>query len=69
MKSKIVGHRKRPRTPQEFHALGARLDCEAKTLDHYQRRGFVVKFRTWGDLERWEKSRRFEKPTELPKTQ
>jgi len=33
MKSKIVGHRKTPKTPQEFHARGAKLDVEAKMLD------------------------------------
>ena len=53
MKSKIVGHRKTPKTPQEFHALGAKLDLEAKMLDPQRPRGFIVKFRTWDDLERW----------------
>ncbi|PYL08197.1 MAG: hypothetical protein DME33_07980 [Verrucomicrobia bacterium] len=57
---KIVGRRKTPRTPAEFHALGAQLDLEAKTLDPHRPRGFVVKFRTWNDLERWESSRRIQ---------
>ena len=56
MKTKTVGKRK-PQTPQEFHALGATLDREARTLDPEQPRGFVVKFRTWADLERWENDR------------
>jgi hypothetical protein len=33
MKSKIVGHRKTPKTPQEFHARGAKPDVEAKMVD------------------------------------
>jgi hypothetical protein len=33
MKSKIVGDRKTPKTPQEFDARGAKLDVEAKMLD------------------------------------
>jgi hypothetical protein len=67
--STIVGHRKPPQTPQGFHAVCAQLDLEAKTLDHYRRRGFIVKFHAWADLERWESSCRLEEPTELPTTE
>jgi hypothetical protein len=59
MKMKTVGKRT-PKTPEEFHALGAQLDREAKTLDPNRPHGFVVKFRTWEDLERWERSRLIE---------
>jgi hypothetical protein len=58
---KTVGKRKPPRTPEEFHALGANLDREAQALDADQPRGFVVKFRTWDDLERWENNRLMER--------
>ena len=58
MKSKIVGHRKTPKTPQEFHALGARLDRELAVVRPFARkRGFVVKARTWKDLAEWESRR------------
>jgi hypothetical protein len=60
MKTKRVGNRPSPKTPEEFHALGAKLDLEARTLDPHRPRGFVVKFRTWEDLERWEKNRLIE---------
>jgi hypothetical protein len=60
MKTKTVGNRRPPRTPEEFHALGTALDGEAKALDPNRPRGFVVKFRTWEDLERWEKNRSIE---------
>ena len=54
---KVVGHRKAPQTPEEFHALGARLDREAAVLRSSSRpRGFVFKARTWQELERWEAS-------------
>jgi hypothetical protein len=58
MKSKIVGHRKTPKTPQEFHALGARLDRELAVVRPFSRkRGFVFKARTWDDLAKWESQR------------
>jgi hypothetical protein len=59
MKTKTVG-RRAAKTPEEFHALGAKLDLEAKLLDPDRPHGFVVKFRTWDDLERWEKNRSLE---------
>jgi len=56
--SKIVGHRKPPRTPQEFHALGARLDRELSVVRPFSRkRGFVFKARTWDELAEWESQR------------
>jgi hypothetical protein len=58
MKSKIVGHRKTPKTPQEFHALGARLDRELAVVRPFSRkRGFVFKARTWDELAKWESQR------------
>jgi Trm5-related predicted tRNA methylase len=59
METKTVG-KQMPKTPEEFHALGARLDLEARVLDPDRPHGFVVKFRTWEDLERWEKNRLIE---------
>jgi hypothetical protein len=57
--SKVVGRRKAPRTPAEFHALGARLDREMSVVKPFARkRGFVFKARSWDDLAEWE-SRRF----------
>jgi hypothetical protein len=56
--SKVVGHRKAPRTPQEFHALGARLDRELAVVRPFSRkRGFVFKARTWDELAEWESQR------------
>ena len=60
MKTKTVGKRKPPKTPQEFHALGAKLDLEAKALEGLRARGFVFKVRTWEELERWENDRLME---------
>lgn len=60
MKTKIVGSRPPPKTPEEFYALGAKLDLEAKVLDPNRPSGFILKFRTWDDLERWEKNRLLE---------
>ena len=60
MKTKTVGNRPPPKTPEEFYALGAVLDREAKVLDPNRPSGFIVKFRTWDDLERWEKNRLLE---------
>jgi hypothetical protein len=54
---KVVGRRKAPKTPEEFHALGARLDREIDLLRTSARqRGFVFKARTWEELERWQAS-------------
>jgi hypothetical protein len=61
MKTKTVGNRLPPRTPEEFYALGAQLDAEAKVLDPNRPTGFIVKFRTWDDLERWENNRLLER--------
>jgi hypothetical protein len=60
MKTKTVGKRKPPKTPQEFHALGAKLELEAKALERSRARGFVFKARTWEELERWENDRLIE---------
>ena len=60
MSTKIVGNRPPPKTPEEFYALGAKLDLEGKVLDPNRPSGFIVKFRTWDDLERWEKNRLLE---------
>jgi hypothetical protein len=60
MKTKTVGKRKSPKRPQEFRAIDTRLDREVKMLDPQKPRGFIVKFRTWGDLERWENDRLIE---------
>ena len=58
MKSKVVGHRKAPQTPQEFYALGARLDRELAVVGPFSRkRGFVFKARTWDELAKWESQR------------
>ena len=58
MKSKVVGHRKAPQTPQEFYALGARLDRELAVVRPFSRkRGFVFKARTWDELAKWESQR------------
>jgi hypothetical protein len=55
---KIVGHRKPARTPQEFYALGARLDRELSVIRPFNRkRGFVFKARTWDELAKWESRR------------
>jgi hypothetical protein len=55
---KIVGRRKRPATPEEFHALGAQLDREAQSIASGQReRGFVFKAKSWDELEQWQLNR------------
>jgi hypothetical protein len=55
---KIVGRRKKPRTPAEFHALGARLDHELSIVRPFVRkRGFVFKARSWNELAHWESQR------------
>ena len=65
MKTKTVGKRKTPKTPEEFHALGAKLDLEAKIVGPEPRRGFVFKARTWEELERWEKNRSMENARQM----
>jgi hypothetical protein len=56
--TKIVRGRKPPQTPEEFYELGAQLDAEAKILSPLPRqRGFVLKARTWEELESWQKKR------------
>ena len=56
--AKVVGRRKAPQTPAEFHALGARLDRELSVVKPFVRkRGFVFKARTWDDLAKWESHR------------
>jgi hypothetical protein len=56
--SKVVGQRKRPRTPAELHALGARLDRELSVVRPFVRkRGFVFKARNWNELADWESQR------------
>ena len=54
---KIVSRRKPPRTPEEFHALGAALDREMELLRTHPRERFVFKARTWDELERWQAQR------------
>jgi hypothetical protein len=59
--SKVVGRRKAPRTPAEFHALGARLDRELAIVKPFARkRGFVFKAQTWDEFARWEARRLIE---------
>jgi hypothetical protein len=60
MKTKTVGRRRSAKTPEELHALGAKLDLEAKLVGPPRKRGFVFKARTWEELERWEKNRSLE---------
>jgi hypothetical protein len=56
--SKVVGRCKSPRTPAEFHALGARLDRELAIVRPFSRKhGFVLKARTWDELAKWESQR------------
>ena len=56
--SKVVGRRKAPQTPAEFHALGARLDRELSIVKPFTRkRGFIFKARTWDELAKWESQR------------
>ena len=51
--TKVVGCRKIPRTPEEFHKLGARLDSELSVVRPFTRKhGFVFKARTWDELAR-----------------
>jgi len=65
---KVVGRRRMPRTPAEFHALGARLDRELLIVKPFVRkRGFVFKARSWDDLARWESQRRIEEHRRLDK--
>jgi len=57
MKTKTVGKRPPPKTPEEFHALGAILDREIEALRVGPRDSFVFKARTWEDLERFQTER------------
>jgi hypothetical protein len=55
---KVVGRRKAPRTPTEFHALGARLDRELSIVKPFTRkRGLIFKAHTWDELAKWESQR------------
>jgi hypothetical protein len=64
--SKVVGRRRPPRTPAEFHAVGARLDRELSVVKPFTRkRGFVFKARTWDDLAEWEARRDLEERRSL----
>jgi hypothetical protein len=54
---KTVGKRKPPQTPAEFHALGAILDREIESLRSSPRERFVLKARTWDELERFQAQR------------
>jgi hypothetical protein len=55
--TKIVGKRKPPQTPAEFHALAAALDRENEALRHGRRESFIFKARTWDELERFQAER------------
>ena len=54
---KTVGKRKPPKTPAEFHALGATLDGEIESLRSSPRERFIFKARTWDELERFQARR------------
>jgi hypothetical protein len=54
---KIVGKRKHPRTPADFHALGAILDLEIEALRTGPRESFIFKARTWEELDRFQAER------------
>jgi hypothetical protein len=59
--TKVVGCREIPRTPEEFHKLGARLDSELSVVRPFTRKhGFVFKARTWDELAKWESQRLIE---------
>jgi hypothetical protein len=59
--TKIVSRRKRPQTPEEFHALGSQLDHELSIVRPFTRkRGFVFKARTWEECADWESRRSIE---------
>jgi hypothetical protein len=58
---KVVGRRKAPRTPTEFHAIGAQLDRELSVVKPFTRkRGFVFKARNWEELAAWELQRQLQ---------
>ena len=58
MKTKTVRKRPEPRTPAEFHSLGAQLDREIKIVRPFTRKlGFVIKARTWEEMAEWENQR------------
>ena len=51
---KVVGHRRPPSTPAEFHARSWLLEREIDLLNPFPRpRGFVFKARTWQEWEQW----------------
>lgn len=55
--AKIVGQRRGPQTPAEFHARSVRLEREVDLLNPFPRpRGFVFKARTWQEWEKWRAS-------------
>lgn len=55
--TKIVGKRKPPQTPAEFHLLAAALDRENEALRRGPREKFIFKARTWDELERFQAER------------
>jgi hypothetical protein len=55
--TKVVGKRRHPRTPADFHELGAILDREIEALRAGPRERFVFKARTWDELERFQTER------------
>jgi hypothetical protein len=65
MMTKTIGKREPARTPEEFHALGAKLDQEIAVIGAPRSRGFVLKARTWEELERWENDRLVEHARKL----
>jgi hypothetical protein len=55
-KVKVVGKRSIPETHEEFFRRGQRLRRSADKLNPFPRpRGFVVKFKTHDDYERWKR--------------
>jgi len=53
-KTKTVGKRRAPETPEESLAAGAELYWSAVALNPWPRpRGFVFKARTWEEYEAW----------------
>lgn len=57
LKTKVVGQRRAPETPQERLALAAKLHRAAIAMSPFPRpRGFVFKARTWEEMEQWRRS-------------
>ena len=51
---KIVGNRRPPSSPAEFHTRSWLLEREIDLLNPFPRpRGFVFKARTWREWEQW----------------